>query len=114
MNCESEDGGTQPVERLEAEEPLKVDHENLDAIAEVAAAYALDALSPQHTREVRDHLPTCIKCKEVVAEMREAAGVLAYAVEPVEPPDDLKQKLLERSRRESAEPSDLHLVPDPE
>ncbi len=102
------------MERLGSEEPLQVDHGNLDAIPEVAAAYALDALSPQHTREVRDHLPTCIKCKQVVAEMRDAAGVLAYAVEPVEPPEDLKQKLLERSRRESAEPATIHLLPQPE
>ncbi len=95
------------------EERMTVDHNDADAIARVAAAYALDALSPHETRQVRDHLPTCIKCREAVAQMREAAGVLAYAVEPQAPPGDLRQKLLERSRRESAEPSGIHLVPEP-
>lgn len=96
------------------EERMTVDHDNPDAIAVVAAAYALDALSPHETRQVRDHLPTCIKCREAVAEMREAAAVLAYAAQPQAPPDDLRHRLVERSRRESAEPSGIHLVPEPE
>ena len=96
------------------EERMQVDHNNPEAIAVVAAAYVLDALSPHETRQVRDHLPTCIKCREAVAQMREAAGVLAYAARPQAPPDDLRQKLLERSRRESADVSGIHLVPEPE
>ena len=96
------------------EERMTVDHNDNGAIAVVAAAYALDALSPHETRQVREHLPTCIKCREAVAQMREAAAVVAYAAEPHAPPDDLRQKLLERRRRESVEPSGIHLVPDPE
>jgi anti-sigma factor RsiW len=93
---------------------MTVDHNDADAIATVAAAYALDALSPNETRQVRDHLPTCIKCRDEVARMREAAAVLAYTVEPVEPPAELRRKVLERSRSESAEPSGIRLVPEPE
>lgn len=96
------------------EERMTVDHNNPDAIAVVAAAYALDALSPHETRQVRDHLPTCIKCREVVAKMREAAAVLAYAVQPQAPPEELRHKLVDRSRREAADPLGIRLVPEPE
>ncbi len=93
---------------------MVVDHDDPDAIAEVAAAYALDALSDSETRQVRDHLPGCIKCREEVARMREAAGVLAYTVEAQEPPEDLRRALLERRRREADQGPGIHLLPEPE
>ena len=93
---------------------MVVDHDDPDAIAKVAAAYALDALTANETRQVRDHLPGCIKCREEVARMREAAGVLAYAVEAQEPPEDLRRALLERSRREADRAPAIHLLPEPE
>lgn len=92
------------------EERMTVDHDDPDAIAEVAAAYALDAVAPHEARQVREHLPMCVKCREVVAEMMDTVGVLAYAAEPREPPAHLRQRLLERSRGESAEPRSLRLV----
>ena len=93
---------------------MVVDHDDPDAIAKVAAAYALDALSAHETRQVRDHLPGCIKCREEVARMREAAGVLAYAVEPVQPPEDLRGMLLERSRKQADQARGIRLLPDAE
>ncbi len=102
------------MERSSPEAPMVVDHDDPDAIAKVAAVYALDALTAHETQQVRDHLPGCIKCREEVARMREAAGVLAYAVEPVQPPDDLRRELLERSRREATQAPGIHLLPEPE
>ncbi|MBA2363367.1 MAG: hypothetical protein H0V86_07565 [Chloroflexia bacterium] len=96
------------------EAPMVVDHDDPDSIAEVAAAYALDALSAHETRQVRDYLPGCIKCREAVAQMSEPAGMLSYTVEPVEPPDELRRKVLERSRRESAGPPGTPIVQEPE
>jgi len=93
---------------------MVVDHDDPDAIAKVAAAYALDALTAHETREVRDHLPGCVKCREEVARMREAAGALAYAVEPVQPPEDLRRALMERSRREAAQGPGIRLLPERE
>ena len=93
---------------------MVVDHDDPDAIAVVAAAYALDALSAHETREVRDHLPGCVKCREEVARMREAAGVLAYAVEAQEPPKNLRGALLERSRREATQPPGIRLLRESE
>ena len=93
---------------------MVVDHDDPDAIAVVAAAYALDALTTDGTRQARDHLPGCVRCREEVARMREAAGALAYAVEPVQPPDNLRGALLERSRREADQPPGIYLLSDPE
>ena len=107
-----EDGAL--MQHTSPEEPMVVDHDDPNAIAEVAAAYALDALSANEARQVTDHLPGCIKCREEVARMREAAGVLAYAVDVHEPPEDLRGALLERSRREAVQPPGIHLLPEPE
>ncbi len=102
------------MDNSSSEAPMVVDHDNPNAIAEVAAAYALDALSAHEARQVRDHLPGCIKCREAVAQMTETVGMLAYTVEPVDPPDELRQKVLERSRMESVQVPGIHLLPERE
>ncbi len=88
--------------------PMVVDHDDPDAIAEVAAAYALSA---HETRQVRDHLPGCIKCREAVSQMAETAGLLAYTLEPVRPPDGLRRRVLERTRSVSTGPSGIDVIP---
>ncbi len=100
------------MEQSSPQAQMVVDHDDPDAIAKVAAAYALDALTAHETRQVRDHLPGCTKCREEVARMRDAAGVLAYAVEPVQLPDGLRQKVLERSRSLSTGPSGIDVIPE--
>ena len=91
---------------------MVVDHDDPDAISEVGAAYALDALTANETRQVTDHLPGCIKCREEVARMRDAARVLAYTVEPAPLPDGLWQKVLDRSRSLSPGPSGMDVSPE--
>ena len=91
---------------------MVVDHDDPNAIAEVAAAYALDALSDSETRQVTDHLPGCIKCRDEVARMRDTAGVLAYTVEPAPLPDGLRQKVLDRSRSLSTGQSGMDVSPE--
>lgn len=66
------------------------------AIADLAAGYALDALEPEEARLLEAHLPTCPSCREAVAEMRAVAALLPLAVEPVEPPAHLKRELFAR------------------
>ena len=92
------------------EPPMVVDHDDPEAIAEVAAAYALDALSANEARQVTDHLPGCIKCRDEVARMRDTAGVLAYTVEPAPLPDGLRQRVLDRSRSLSTGPSAMDVI----
>ncbi len=119
MHYEQEDGtGTEKdgalMQHTSPDPPMVVDHDDPDAIAEVAAAYALDALSAHETRQVTDHLPGCVKCREEVTRMRDAAGVLAYAVEPVQPPAGLRQKVLDRSRSVAAQALDTQRIPKTE
>jgi hypothetical protein len=72
------------------------------SIHEQAAAYALDALDDRGREEFEQHLATCTVCKEELQSLRSAAAALAYAVDVPDPPDALKERLLERARREAA------------
>ncbi len=58
-------------------------------------AYALDALSPEEAREVEAHLPTCEECRRELLMMREVASSLAAGVPRVDPPDELRAKILQ-------------------
>jgi anti-sigma-K factor RskA len=77
---------------------------NCDAIDELLAAYALEALSPIEAQAVRAHLASCRRHDEALAAHRSVAGRLALAVEEREPPPALRARLLdafddERARR---------------
>ena len=54
---------------------------------ELAAGHALAALEPGDEQAFLAHLPSCAACERAVAEHRETAAHLAYAVDPVELPD---------------------------
>ena len=71
--------------------------------------YALGALDPEEERTVSRHVPDCERCS---TELREriypAVGVLAESVPQLEPPPELRERLLEIVRAEAevkAEPA---------
>lgn len=70
-------------------------------IHDLAAAYALDALDPEDRWTYERHLDTCDRCRDEVAALREGAGELAYAAEGVEPPAELRDRILAAARAES-------------
>lgn len=76
----------------------------------MAAAYALHALEADEMEAVEQHLRTCETCRTAVAEMRSILAVLPYAVEPIEPPPSLKEKLFERIHAQS--PAPVRAEPD--
>ncbi len=80
---------------------MDIEHSNHEQIAELAAAYALDALEPDEMRAMEEHMRTCPSCRTAVAEMRSVVAMLPYTVEPVEPPPALKQQLFERIHAEA-------------
>ncbi len=82
---------------------LKIDHDDPDQVAEIAAADALDALDPEQARLFADHARSCVQCDEAVGQMREVAALLALAVPPVEPPTHLRRRFLDRARSEPQE-----------
>ena len=71
-----------------------------DALHELTAAYALDALDPDEERAYEEHLARCEQCREELTGFREAAGALALAVDPTSPPPALRGRILDAARAE--------------
>src|SRR5690349_11242244 len=67
---------------------------------ELAAAYALDALTPEERREFEVHLRGCDVCQAEVAGLADAATALAFAVDSPEPPPALREAILDGARGE--------------
>jgi anti-sigma factor RsiW len=67
---------------------------------DLTAAYALDALDADEVREYEDHLATCPRCREELAQLAGPAGALAYAVESPAPPEALRMRILDAARAE--------------
>ncbi len=73
-----------------------IEHAEAQALT---AGYALDALDDDDRREFERHLLTCATCRAEVDELRETVGALALAVDPVEPPPALRERILADARR---------------
>ena len=71
-----------------------------DAVHELTAAYALDALGPDEERAYEEHLARCEQCREQLAGFRDAAGALALAADPAAPPPGLRGRILDAARAE--------------
>ena len=71
-----------------------------DAVRELTAAYALDALEPDDEREVEAHLRVCERCREELAAFTEAATALAYGVAAPAPSPALRDRILGEVRGE--------------
>jgi anti-sigma factor RsiW len=67
---------------------------------DLTAAYALDALDAEESREYEEHLATCERCREELAQLGGAAGALAFAVESPAPRAALRSRILETARAE--------------
>ena len=71
-----------------------------NALHDLTAAYALDALDSEDAREYETHLAHCERCREELASLSEAAGALAYASEAPLPPPELRARILRQARSE--------------
>ena len=71
-----------------------------NAVHDLTAAYALDALEPDEARGYEEHLAGCERCREELASLQATAGALAYAAEPERPPESLRERILEAARAE--------------
>ncbi len=68
---------------------------------ELAGAYALDAVTPAEREGARAHLAECAKCTRRWQELRAVVEQLPYSVTQVNPPESLKERVLESIRKES-------------
>jgi predicted anti-sigma-YlaC factor YlaD len=71
-----------------------------NALHDLTASYALDALDPEDARAYEVHLARCERCREELASLSEAAGALAYATEAPAPPTELRARILQQASRE--------------
>jgi anti-sigma-K factor RskA len=71
-----------------------------DALHDLTAAYALDALEPEEARGYEAHLARCERCRDELASLSESASALAYATEAPQPPADLRARILAQARSE--------------
>ncbi|HEV7208214.1 MAG TPA: anti-sigma factor [Mycobacteriales bacterium] len=62
------------------------DHERY---SELVVGHALDALEPADEQLLAEHLPTCVPCRQLLADMSHVGLALAYGVEDAEPPASL-------------------------
>jgi anti-sigma factor RsiW len=71
-----------------------------NALHELTAAYALDALDPEDVRAYEAHLARCERCRDELAALAEAAGALALATDAPAPPPELRVRVLQQVQRE--------------
>jgi anti-sigma-K factor RskA len=71
-----------------------------DALHELTAAYALDALDPADEAAYEEHLAHCTSCQEELAMLSGVAGALALAAGPADPPEALRGRILDAARAE--------------
>jgi len=71
-----------------------------NALHDLTAAYALDALDPEDARGYEAHLARCERCREELASLSETANALAYATEAPAPPPELRARILQEVRDE--------------
>jgi anti-sigma-K factor RskA len=73
-----------------------------DQLHDLAAGYALDALTPEERREFEAHLRGCEDCRAAVEGLSDAVISLAYAAGADGPPAPagLREAILEAARRE--------------
>ncbi|HUE26112.1 MAG TPA: anti-sigma factor [Solirubrobacteraceae bacterium] len=62
--------------------------------ADALAAYALDALPADEAKRLRAHLEGCAECRAELDGLRTAVDALPSSVEQVEPPPELKERLM--------------------
>jgi anti-sigma-K factor RskA len=75
---------------------------------EDVAAYALGALEPEQARAFERHVETCELCRTDLATLRPAVDALPATAQPVDPPPDLKKRIMsvveaEAKQRRAAE-----------
>lgn len=73
-----------------------------DHWAQLAAAYALDALDPGDRTEFEAHLSACLECRRSVLEFRDVAGLLALAAPARTAPATLGPQVSAALRRNRA------------
>lgn len=73
-----------------------------DEVDELAGALALGAALPEEVAAVDEHTAGCARCRAALQPYVATAELLAGAVEPVEPPPGLRERILAAARTDAA------------
>jgi anti-sigma factor RsiW len=71
-----------------------------EALHDLTAAYALNALDPEEADAYEHHLAHCARCRAQLAELSVGATALAYAADGPAPPPALRDRILAAARAE--------------
>ncbi len=74
---------------------------NCKEFEDLSGAYVLDAVTPAERLAAEEHLATCAGCAKLVRELRNVAGLLPLAAPQVNPPEQLKQRVMSAIQQES-------------
>lgn len=72
---------------------------------ERAAVYALDALTGDERREFEAHLQSCVECAAELLTLRPAAAALSQAVPQLDPPPELRDRVMSAALGEKRAPA---------
>lgn len=81
------------------------------AYEELLTLQALDALGASDQRRLAEHLETCAACRAELAELRDAAGLLAHASTPAEPSAAVRTRILDQVHKEKQPKVSSPVVP---
>lgn len=81
------------------------------AYEELLTLHALDALDASDQRQLDEHLETCSACRSELAELHDAAGLLAHASTPAEPGAQVRARILDAVRGEKQTQTTSTVVP---
>ena len=73
------------------------DHPDRDDLV----AYSLEALDPREAAAVEAHAPSCARCTRELEALAPAVAVLGESVEQLEPPPELRERVLAIVREEA-------------
>jgi anti-sigma-K factor RskA len=68
------------------------------AVHELAAPYALDALGEDERRAFEEHLSGCVQCREELSDLGQTAALLAHGAPAATPPPALRDRILAEAR----------------
>jgi anti-sigma-K factor RskA len=72
-----------------------------ETVSEELPAYALQALDPEETVALAEHVAGCPRCQEDLRRFDEVLGLLGAAVPQEAPPSELRARVLDRATAES-------------
>jgi len=84
-----------------------MDHPSRDDLV----AFALGALEPDEAERVEAHAPGCPSCTRELEALAPAVAVLGESVEQLEPPDELRRRVLATVRNEAAQGAQPAVAP---